>query len=324
MGRFKVDDYLLSRGESGEDKKETRVKRCVSLRELTRLLGRMSATSQAVLPAPLCYRQLQMLKNHVWSQTASFEPEVALTDGAIQELHWWMQHLEKWNGKPVLPSKPDLVLETDASLLGWGARCEEIPTGGLWSLEERNQLHINCLELLWGALAVKTFAKNLTGVHIHLKMDNTTAISYINRMGGTRSYTLSEMACNFWSWCLERGIYLSAEHLLGIYNVTADVESRTLRSSLEWELNMNVLALIFSQLGRCEVDLFATRLNHKLLQYVSWRPDPFAIYIATNAFQVSWTNIKGYAFPTFAMIWKCLQKVIQDKGHIILIAPVYS
>ena len=253
------------------------MKRCVSLRELTRLLGRMSATSQAVLPAPLCYRQLQMLKNHVWSQTASFEAEVALTDGAIQELHWWMQHLEKWNGKPVLPSKPGLVLETDASLLGWGARCEEIPTGGLWSLEERNQLHINCLELLWGALAVKTFAKNLTGVHIHLKMDNTTAISYINRMGGTRSYTLSEMACNFWSWCLERGIYLSAEHLLGIYNVTADVESRTLRSSLEWELNMNVLALIFSQLGRCEVDLFATRLNHKLLQYVSWRPDPFAI-----------------------------------------------
>lgn len=46
--------------------------------------------------------------------------------------------------------------------------------------------------------------------------------------------------------------------------------------------------------------------------------------IATNAFQVSWTNIKGYAFPPFAMIGKCLQKVIQDKGHIILIAPVYS
>ena len=123
-------------------KQEARVmiqKRCVSLRELTRLLGRMSATSQAVLPAPLCYRQLQMLKNHVWSQTASFETEVALTDGAIQELHWWMQHLEKWNGKSVLPSEPDLVLETDASLLGWGARCEETPTGGLWSQEERNQ-----------------------------------------------------------------------------------------------------------------------------------------------------------------------------------------
>lgn len=112
-------------------------KRCVSLRELTCLLGRMSATSQAVLLAPLCYRQLQMLKNHVWSQTASFEAKVALTDRAIQELHWWMQHLEKWNGKPVLPSEPDLVLETDASLLDWGAHCEETPTGGLWSLEER-------------------------------------------------------------------------------------------------------------------------------------------------------------------------------------------
>lgn len=32
--------------------------------------------------------------------------------------------LEKWNGKPILPSEPDLVLETDASLLSWGARCD--------------------------------------------------------------------------------------------------------------------------------------------------------------------------------------------------------
>ena len=49
-------------------KQEARVmiqKRCVSLRELTCLLGRMSATSQAVLPAPMCYRQLQILKNQV-------------------------------------------------------------------------------------------------------------------------------------------------------------------------------------------------------------------------------------------------------------------
>ena len=32
--------------------------------------------------------------------------------------------LEKWNGKPILPPEPDLVLETDASLLSWGARCD--------------------------------------------------------------------------------------------------------------------------------------------------------------------------------------------------------
>lgn len=58
-----------------------------------------------------------------------------------------------------------------------------------------------------------------------------------------------------------------------ICNITADVESRTLQSSSEWELNTEVMAPIFSHLGTCEVDLFATRLNHKLPQYVSWRPE---------------------------------------------------
>ena len=57
--------------------------------------------------------------------------------------------------------------------------------------------------------------------------------------------------------------------------VVSVCESRPWQSSSEWELNMN--DLIFKQLGRCEVHLFATRLNHKVPQYVSWRPDPFAI-----------------------------------------------
>ena len=66
-----------------------------------------------------------------------------------------MHNLEKWNGKPVLTSEPDIVLETDASLLGWDARCKETSTGGLWNPGERN--HINCLELLGWTLAVKAF-----------------------------------------------------------------------------------------------------------------------------------------------------------------------
>ena len=29
--------------------------------------------------------------------------------------------MEDWNGKCILPQAPDMVIETDASLLGWGA-----------------------------------------------------------------------------------------------------------------------------------------------------------------------------------------------------------
>ena len=43
---------------------------------------------------------------------------------------------------------------------------------------------------------------------------------------------------------------------------------------------------------RLEVDLFASRINHQLTAFVSWRPKPGAM--ACDAF-----NLKGYLFPPF-------------------------
>ena len=121
----------------------------------------------------------------------------------------------------VLESTPDMIAETDTSLLGWGAVSEGVQTGGLWSEGERMH-NINLLELTAGAFAVKTFARHRRNIHMHLKMDNKTAIFYINKMGGTRSHLLAHTACQLWQWCLQRGITLSAEHLPGSSNIIAD------------------------------------------------------------------------------------------------------
>ena len=157
----------------------------VTVRELSKLIGRMSATMLAVLPAPLCYRGLQQLKNRAFATSQSYETTVTLTKEAIVELRWWTRMLRDWNGRPILPPTPDLIIETDASLLGWGAASAQGSTGGFWSEEER-ACHINALELMGGALATKTFAKGRQNIHIHLRMDNRTAMTYINRMGGNK------------------------------------------------------------------------------------------------------------------------------------------
>ena len=109
--------------------------------------------------------------------------------------------LRKWNGRLILPLIPDIVIEMDASLLGWGAATNRMSTGGLWTQQERVH-HINLLELAGGALATKTFTKGPKDIYVLLKMDNTTAIAYINRMGGTRSQTLPLAARNHWHWAL--------------------------------------------------------------------------------------------------------------------------
>ena len=141
-------------------------------------------------------------------------------------------------------------------------------TGGLWSEEERTH-HINLLELAGRALATKTFTKGRKNIHVLLRMDNTTSIAYINRMGGTRSQTLSQTACDLWHWCLQRGITLSAVHLPGVLNSIADGASRTLQSSAEWMLERSICCGIIQILGSCSVDLFATHLNNQLRRYIS-------------------------------------------------------
>ena len=49
-----------------------------------------------------------------------------------------------------------------------------------------------------------------------------------------------------------------------------------------------------------EVELFASRLNKHLHRYVSWMPDPDALYI--DAMYMSWENHFVYLFPPFSMI----------------------
>jgi len=245
----------------------------LSVRQLARLIGKMTATIPAVYPAPLWYRELQRLKNQTLQISQSFEATVMLSQEALSELEWWATSMNLLNGKTIQPQEPSLVIETDASMLGWGAVCSGVRTGGLWSQTEARN-HINYLELLAATLAVKAFVKDTRNAHILLKMDNSTAVFYVNRMGGTHSTLLSNLAVHLWQWCLERNVSLSAEHLPGVENCIADEESRTIQSSAEWQLDPTICQRIIQSLGMCNVDLFATRLNAQMENFVSWRPDP--------------------------------------------------
>jgi hypothetical protein len=68
------------------------------------------------------------------------------------------------------------------------------------------------------------------------------------------------------------------------------------------------------------VDLFASRLNHKIDKYVSRRPDPHAL--AIDAFSLTWINELYYIFPPFSLLPRILQKVVEDKTEVVLIAPI--
>jgi hypothetical protein len=294
----------------------------VTALDLSSLLGKMNATTKAVAMAPLFYRHLQAELHSTLNRSyQNYGARLSLSERAKEELQWWITHLTNWNGRSLIAKKPNVSLETDASRTGWGAVCEGVRTGGPWSRQEQT-LHINCLELLAVFLAFKCFFRNKRSIHILLKMDNTSAVAYINKMGGTVSPALNGINKEFWLWCMERDISVQAQHLAGRLNVTADEESRVLKDRSDWMLCPRVFQKINHQLGPLEIDLFASRLSAQLPTFVSWRPDPEAM--ATDAFTISWTGMKAYANPPWSLVGRVLAQAQQQDADLILIAPVWK
>ena len=77
----------------------------------------------------------------------------------------------------------------------------------------------------------------------------------------------------------------------------------------EWILHKEVFNMIQQMLGPARVYLFATRLNHQLPEYISWRPDSFAQ--GMNVQQLSWKGLDRYAFPPFCLIERYPQQMRQ-------------
>ena len=100
---------------------------------------------------------------------------------AVQEFHWWFQHIPKACRYIDLP-KTDFTIYTDASELGWGATDGFFPIGERWDTNELS--YINFLELKAVFLAFNRYYRSWKGSrHIRIKSDNTTAIVYLNNMG---------------------------------------------------------------------------------------------------------------------------------------------
>ena len=294
----------------------------LSARRLAQFIGKLNATSQAVFPAPLFYRHLQRdLQSALLRGSQNYETLLLLSQESREEIQWWQQRLSMWNGRTLLKHRQQLVIQSDASLTGWGAVCEGVRTGGPWSPEEQ-RFHINCLELTAAILAVRAFAKDRSGISILLQLDNQTAVAYVNHLGGTVSLQLVKLAKTLWLWALQRDIMLSAQHIPGENNQVADAESRVTVDRLDWKLSVAVFQKINAVWGPLEVDLFATRLSTQLDRFFSWRPDPLAE--ATNAFQQDWGPLKAYANPPWCLMGRVLKQVKAQQAQVTLVAPVWK
>ena len=162
-------------------------------------------------------------------------------------------------------------------------------------------------------LAIKAYRSSWEGCkHLRIRSDDTTAIAYIiNNMRGLVSDSCNHLAKEIWTCCTDQKIWLSAVHIPGKDNNTADYVSRLLNENTEWRLAPFVFHKIVNLFKVTpEIDLFASALNHQVPKYISWNPDQEAF--AIDAFNISWANIKCYAFPPFSLIEASILKIRRE------------
>ena len=295
-----------------------------TIREVAHVIGLLVSAFPAVQFGPLYYRHLERDKSEaVKLNKGNFDKHMDLSRKALLELEWWEENVGP-STKLIYQSQPDIFIYTDASLAGWGAfdKSTNTKSGGEWLQSDKENMHINYLELKAVYFALQSFCYALKNVHVRFMVDNITAVAYIREMGGSKSLLCNEMAHKIWTFANERKIWISSAHLPGKLNTVADAESRKFNKELEWQLNPSTFKLLLAKLNfHCDIDLFASRLNNQLAKYVSYRPDPGSM--AVDAFQLSWTNLHFYAFPPFSVIVKVLQKISLDKATGVIIVPYW-
>ena len=284
------------------------------------LLGLLTATEKQVWSGRLHMRPIQWhLKRH-WHIPEVLEKAILVPQSLHSHLDWWLDKNNVLKGQSLHPLQHALQLFTDASNEDWGAHLGDSTSRGVWSAIE-SPLHLNNLELKAVLLALRSLEHLCRDQIVLVATDNTTVVSYINKQGGMKSGSLCALLWRLLSWCYPRGIILRARHIPGRLNVIADKLSRHNQViQTEWSLSQQVFNLLCSIWDRPQIDLFATRFNHKLPQFVSPVPDPAAW--AVDALSLPWENFDVYAFPPVSLIPQVISKMM-DQGcrRMILIAP---
>jgi hypothetical protein len=299
-------------------------KNTVFVRELASFIGMVINAFYAVLEAPLHYRSMERNKIQGLGKSLNFNNRVTLSPGSIQELNWWINNVVANNGKRIRPLKVSYTCRSDSSLQGWGGFEVESEkhASGRWSKKE-SSFHINYLELLAIFYSLQSFYKDLQGVHILVQSDNVSAVSYINNMGGMNSLPMDKLAFDIWQWCIIRNIYISAVFLHGVDNIEADYYSRNFSDSTEWMLKKDIFNRLCNHFFFPNIDLFASRLNKQIDNFVSWFPEPGSFHV--DAFTLPWQNFVPYIFPPFNLVGKVINKILTDEVEkCILVFPYWK
>jgi len=203
-------------------------------RELASVVGKLSFASQAIVAGRTFLRRLyDFMKASEYSES----PVLRLPNPVKEDLVWWVETLQSWNGKSFFlfddwtPS-PDLQLQTDASgSWGYGAYFRGRWLQGTWS-DEQLSLSITFKELYAIAVACLTWGSEWTRLRVQFHCDNSAVVACL-KSGTSRSPPVMELIRSIYHASAKHDFVVSAVHIPGTANQIADAISRNLRQTFD-------------------------------------------------------------------------------------------
>ena len=175
----------------------------VSVRELVRFVGKTLATQRAVWQAPLHYRALQFLINSVVltnqsqqeGSEAKFNTNLRLTREAKADPTCMVELSGQKDSLaiPIISQTTEHDNRVRCFQYGMGSSARRASDRG--EMVHRGSFTSHKLSGATSCLlALQCFAKHSHNTTILMRLDNVTAVTYINKLGGTHSLPLCQLA----------------------------------------------------------------------------------------------------------------------------------
>ena len=287
----------------------------ITARTLARIAGQCISIAWCVEPAKLLLRGVYRLL----STRSTWESTLVFDNDTREDLRWWQNAVQFWNGKSICHRPISAQVITDASHLAWGAVLGHHHAGGDWSLATSRRSS-NYRELLAILLALKSFLPQLASKSVQILTDNVTALAYVQHKGGP-SRVLTSIARAIWTLAVENGISINCKHIAGKDNVIADRLSR-LPDKHDWRLHPRIFMYLDSLWGPHTIDRFASYLNCQLPVYNSRFADPHSSGIDALA-QTNWGQHNNYVNPPFCLLQQVLDVICHQQAVATVIAPYW-
>ena len=90
------------------------------------------------------YRSLELCKTQTLSGSLEYDTTLSLSSQARSDLQWVIENITQCNGRLFQVRKIDIYIQSDASLIGWGAVKGSLSAFGRWF-----QVNPNTILITW-------------------------------------------------------------------------------------------------------------------------------------------------------------------------------